>query len=71
MFNSCLIMNMCTYFVSLMIIFILKYLVYYGIKICHKITYYLTIHKPRMILIAGFTQSIKPKPSDGSNFKRW
>jgi hypothetical protein len=48
LFNSCLNMNnmnTCTCFVSLTLMFILKYLINCGIKICHKITFYLTIQK--------------------------
>jgi hypothetical protein len=58
MFNSCLNMNTRTFYVALTIILLLKYLFNYGIKLCHLITYYLTIQKPYiddgMIPIASF-----------------
>jgi hypothetical protein len=48
----------------------------FGIKIYRNITYHLTIQKPyyvdRNIFGAtSFANAIKPKPFDGSNFKRW
>ena len=75
MFISCLNMNTRTCFVSLTItILLLKYPFNCGIKIYQIIAYYLTIQKPyiddRMIPVASFANSIKPKAFDGSNFKR-
>jgi hypothetical protein len=53
----------------------LKCLLNYGIKICQNVAYHLTIQKPynvdRTIFGATiFANAIKPKPFDGSNFKR-
>jgi hypothetical protein len=54
----------------------LKYLLNYGIKICQNVAYLLTTQKPyyvdrTMFGATSFANAIKPKPFDGSNFKRW
>jgi hypothetical protein len=74
MFNCDLNIHTCTWIVSLTII--LKYLLNYGIKICQNVAYLLTIQKPyyvdrTMFGATSLENSIKPKPFDGSNFKRW
>jgi hypothetical protein len=74
MFNCVLNIHTCTWIVSLTII--LKYLLNYGIKICQNVAYLLTIQKPyhvdrTMFGATSFANAIKPKPFDGSNFKRW
>jgi hypothetical protein len=76
MFNSGLNMNTCTCLVSLTIMISLrKYLFNCGIKICHNLAYYLTIQKTfdidRMTSEASIVRAMKPKPFDGSKFKRW
>jgi hypothetical protein len=73
MFNCGLNIHICTWIVSLTII--LKYLLNYGIKICQNVAYHLTIQKPynvdrTMFGATSFANAIKPKPFDGSNFKR-
>jgi hypothetical protein len=55
---------------------ILKCLFNYGIKIYQNIAYPLTIQNPyyvdrNMFGATSFANAIKPKPFDGSNFKRW
>jgi hypothetical protein len=74
MFNYDLNIHTCTWIISLTII--LKYLLNYGIKICQNVAYLLTIQKPynvdrTMFGATSFANAIKPKPFDGSNFKRW
>jgi hypothetical protein len=74
MFNCCLNIKTCTLIVSLTVI--LKCLLNYGIKIYQNIAYLLTIQKPyhvdrTMFGATSFVNAIKPKPFDGSNFKRW
>jgi hypothetical protein len=73
-FNCDLNIHTCTWIVSLTII--LKYLLNYGIKICQNVVYLLTIQKPydvdrTMFGATSFANAIKPKPFDGSDFKRW
>jgi hypothetical protein len=74
MFNCCLNIHTCTWIVSLTAI--LKYLLKNGIKIYQNVAYHLTIQKPynvdrTMFGATIFANAIKPKPFDGSNFKRW
>jgi hypothetical protein len=74
MLNCCLNINTCTWIVSLTAI--LKCLFNYEIKIYQNIVYHLTIQKPyradkTMFGATSFANAIKPKPFDGSNFKRW
>jgi hypothetical protein len=73
MFNCCLNLHTSTWIVSLTIT--LKCLLNYGIKIYQNIAYHLTIQKPyhvdrTMFGATSFANAIKPKPFDGSNFKR-
>jgi hypothetical protein len=74
MFNSGLNIHTCTWIVSLTTL--LKCLLNYEIKICQNVAYHLTIKKPydvhrTMFSATSFANAIKPKPCDGSNFKRW
>jgi hypothetical protein len=74
MFNCGLKIHTCTWIVSLTII--LKCLLNYGIKISQNVAYHLTFQKPyyvdrTMFGATRFAHAIKPKPFDGSNFKRW
>jgi membrane-bound acyltransferase YfiQ involved in biofilm formation len=74
MFNCGLNIHTCKWIVSLTII--LKCLLNYGIKICQNVAYHLTIQKTynvdrTMFGATSFENAIKPKPFDGSNFKRW
>ena len=70
-------MNTCTCSESLtlVMIYMLKYLFISGIKIYRNNPKYLTIQKPydidRMFPVSSFASSIKPHVFDGSNFKRW
>jgi hypothetical protein len=63
-------MNTCT----LSLIYIIKLLVIFGIKIYQKLPIILTIQKPDFVnrlSVSSFAASIKPPPFDGSNYKRW
>jgi hypothetical protein len=68
-------MNTCTYLIhTLSLIYIMKLLVIFGIKIYRKLPSCLTIQKPEFVnrlSVSSFAASIKPPPFDGSNYKRW
>src|SRR6185295_7165158 len=68
-------MNTCTYLVhTLSLIYIMKLILIFGIKIYRKLPRYLTIQKPNCVnrlSVSSFAASIKPSPFDGSNYKRW
>ena len=68
-------MNTSTYFVhTLSLIYAMKLLVIFGIKIYQKLPSYLTIQKPKFVnrlSVSRFVASIKPPPFDGSNYKYW
>ena len=68
-------MNTSTYFVhTLSLIYAMKLLVIFGIKIYRKLPSYLTIQKPdyvNRLSVSSFAATIKPPPFDGSNYKRW
>ena len=58
----------------LLVFFLLKLLIIFGIKIYRKLPSYLTIQKPNFVnrlSVSSFAASIKPPPFDGSNYKRW
>ena len=68
-------MNTCTYLVhTLSLIYIMKLILIFGIKIYRKLPRYLTIQKPNCVnrlSVSSFVASIKPPPFDGSNYKCW
>ena len=68
-------MNTCTYLIhTLSLIYAMKLLVIFGIKIYRKLSSYLTIQKPDLVnrlSVSSFAASIKPPLFDGSNYKRW
>jgi hypothetical protein len=67
-------MNTCIYLIhTLSLIYIMKLLVIFGIKINRKLPSCLTIQKPDIVnrlSVSSFAASIKPPPFDGSNYKR-
>ena len=68
-------MNTCTYLIhTLSLIYAMKLLVIFGIKIYRKLPSYLTIQKPNLVnrlSVSSFAATIKPPPFDGSNYKCW
>ena len=68
-------MNTSTYFIhTLSLIYAMKLLVIFGIKIYRKLPSYLTIQKPDFVnrlSVSSFAATIKPPPFDGSNYKCW
>jgi hypothetical protein len=66
-------MNTCTSLIhTLSLIYAMKLLVIFGIKIYRKLPSYLTIQKPdsvNRLSVSSFAASIKPPPFDGSNYK--
>src|SRR6185369_13057749 len=68
-------MNTCTYLIhTLSLIYAMKLLVIFGIKIYRKLTSYLTIQKSDLVnrlSVFSFAASIKPPSFDGSNYKCW
>ena len=68
-------MNMSTYFVStISLIYAMKLIIAFGIKIYRKLPIFLTIQKPdpvNRLSVVSFAATIKPPPFDGSNYKRW
>ena len=68
-------MNMSAYFVStISLIYAMKLIIIFGIKIYQKLPSLLTIQKPdnvNRLSVSSFTATIKPPPFDGSNYKRW
>jgi hypothetical protein len=68
-------MNTCTYLIhTLSLIYIMKLLVIFEIKIYQKLPSFLTIQKPEFVnklLVSSFAASIKPPPFDSSNYKHW
>jgi hypothetical protein len=67
--------NTCTYLIhTLSLIYAMKLLLIFGIKIYRKLPSYLTIQKLDFVnrfSVSSFAASIKPPPFDGSNYKRW
>ena len=68
-------MNTCTYLIhTLSLIYAMKLLVIFGIKIYRKFPRYVTIQKPdyvNRLSVSSFAATIKPPPFDDSNYKRW
>ena len=64
-------MNACTHlFHTLSLIYAMKLLVIFGIKIYQKLPSFLTIQKPELVnrlSVSSFAATIKPPPFDGSN----
>ena len=64
-------MNTSTYFVhTISLIYTMKLIVIFGIKVYQKIPRFLTIQKPEYVnrlSVANFAATIKPPPFDGSN----
>ena len=67
--------NTSAYFVStISLIYAMKLIIIFGIKIYQKLPSLLTIQKPdnvNRLSVSSFTATIKPPPFDGSNYKRW
>ena len=68
-------MNTCTYLIhTLSLIYAMKLLVIFGIKIYRKFPSCLIIQKPEFVnwlSVSSFAASIKPPPFDGLNYKCW
>ena len=68
-------MNTSTYFVStISLIYVMKLIITFGIKIYQKLPIFLTIQKldfVNRLLVASFASSIKPPPFTGSNYNSW
>ena len=68
-------MNISTYFVhTISLIYAMKLIIAFGIKIYRKLPIFLTIQKPDLVnrlSVSSFAATIKPPPFDGSNYKRW
>ena len=68
-------MNTRTYFVhTISLIYAMKLIIIFGIKILKKWPSFLTIQKldtVNRLSVASFAATIKPPPFDGSNYKRW
>jgi len=68
-------MNTSTYFVhTISLIYAMKLIIIFGIKIYRKLPRFLTIQKPNYVnslSVSSFVATIKPPPFDGSNYKRW
>ena len=68
-------MNTSTYFViTISLIYAMKLIITFGIKIYQKLPIFLTIQKPDLVnklLVSSFAATIKPPPFDGSNYKYW
>ena len=68
-------MNTSTYFVStISLIYAMKLIIAFGIKIYQKLPIFLTIQKPDLVnrlSVSSFAATIKPPPFDGSNYKHW
>ena len=68
-------MNTSIYFVStISLIYAMKLIIIFGIKILKKWPSFLTIQKldtVNRLSVASFAATIKPPPFDGSNYKHW
>ena len=75
MFNSDNNMNTSTLFVrTTSLIYAMKLIIIFGIKIFQKWPSFLTIQKldtVNRLSVASFAATIKPPPFDGSNYKHW
>jgi hypothetical protein len=74
MFSCVLIMNTTTCFsITFSLLYIMNFLLNYGIKICRIMPIFLTIQKPdyTRLLVTGFAASLKPNIFCGTNFKCW
>jgi hypothetical protein len=67
--------NTCTYIIhKLSLIYAMKLLVIFGIKLYRKLPSFLTIQKPEFVnsfSVSSFAASIKPPPFHSSNYKYW
>src|SRR6185312_4122196 len=68
-------MNTSTYFViTISLIYAMKLIITFGIKIYQKLPIFLTIQKldfVNRLSVASFASSIKPPPFTGSNYNSW